>query len=280
MEYLETMVDSLPEGMPRVCYCGSRENALYHHYGPAAIDHHLLVFVVEGSAELIARREKKQLKKGQLLWMYPGQLLSYRALTPWSIRWLGIRGEGMGEVFNRLGLTQEDPVYRMSARLGQEIENLIERIMTVSHLEGQGAGFVITGLFYQLLGTLMRQEESQHGVCAEQPYQRQKDVARALQYISCYYGTGIRIGDISAYLHRNRSYLSELFCRETGMTLQEKLTQTRLQQAEHLLRQTDLSIAEIASSVGFSDRFYFSRVFKKRLGISPSEFRRSLSEKT
>ena len=59
-----------------------------------------------------------------------------------------------------------------------------------------------------------------------------------------------------------------------GQTINHLITQTRMQQAKNLLRNTDKSISEIAEDVGISNYNYFSRIFKKRFGISPREYRK------
>ena len=62
---------------------------------------------------------------------------------------------------------------------------------------------------------------------------------------------------------------------QTGLSAHELIQSSRLSLAKTLLKQTEKSIAEIAYECGFSDPEYFSRVFKKEMGISPSEFRNS-----
>ena len=76
--------------------------------------------------------------------------------------------------------------------------------------------------------------------------------------------------DISPY------YFSKLFKQETGGNFIEYLTEVRLRNARELLKDSGLSIKEICAESGYSDPNYFSRIFKKYEGVTPSEFRERL----
>jgi len=68
-------------------------------------------------------------------------------------------------------------------------------------------------------------------------------------------------------------YLSALFKSDTGVTFIEHLTQIRISNAKKLLKHTHLKNYEVAEKVGYHDSRYFSQIFKKKVGLSPSEFR-------
>ncbi|MFC5471821.1 helix-turn-helix domain-containing protein [Cohnella suwonensis] len=92
-------------------------------------------------------------------------------------------------------------------------------------------------------------------------------------YIKMHFQEDVSIHDISAKFSINPNYFSQLFKKEVGLTFTEYVTTLRVQHACELLRQTDLSIAEIAEKAGYEDYFYFSRVFKKLTGTSPRLYR-------
>lgn len=96
---------------------------------------------------------------------------------------------------------------------------------------------------------------------------------KALQYIEAYYCDPITIQDIADNLNINRSYLHRLFKSFTGFSIQNYLLDYRIRQACILLRDTDLSVRVIAHSVSYADPLYFSRIFRQKMGMSPSEYR-------
>ena len=72
------------------------------------------------------------------------------------------------------------------------------------------------------------------------------------------------------------SYLSSLFHKETGLTLTEYVNQKRVEHGVFLLNTTKMQIQMIAQQCGIPDINYFTRIFKKQYGITPSEYRKSL----
>jgi two-component system response regulator YesN len=81
------------------------------------------------------------------------------------------------------------------------------------------------------------------------------------------------IGDISAFLHMSVSHVCTMFKKETGDTINNYLTEYRLNKAKQYLRETLLTAAEIGARVGYKDGSYFGRIFRKRFGLTPNEFR-------
>lgn len=73
------------------------------------------------------------------------------------------------------------------------------------------------------------------------------------------------------------SSVSQMIKKRTGKSYSDHLLEIRICKAQELLRLTNESIEDISEKVGYSDYFYFLKVFKKATGISPSVFRRNLS---
>ncbi len=96
-------------------------------------------------------------------------------------------------------------------------------------------------------------------------------------YISENYGSiDLSIMAISDHVKLSSSYVCTLFKSETGITLNQYITEYRLGRAKELLSDPRNRIADIAEAVGYSDSNYFSKIFRKSFGLSPSEFRESL----
>ena len=73
------------------------------------------------------------------------------------------------------------------------------------------------------------------------------------------------------------SHFSLVFSQETGQTFKEYLTELRIQKAKELLRSTPERATDIAYQVGYNDPHYFSAAFKKKTGLSPTEYRQKAS---
>lgn len=99
-------------------------------------------------------------------------------------------------------------------------------------------------------------------------------VDHAISIIVENYHQPITINEIAERIGCERRKLAYLFEKQIGMTPIQYLTEYRLKQAKNLLRSTELMISEIAELVGYSDIYYFCRVFKKHYAITPTEYRR------
>ena len=84
------------------------------------------------------------------------------------------------------------------------------------------------------------------------------------------------IDSLADSLHVNACYLSHLFKEHTGRCFTDYLAEQRITRAVELMKTTDMSLARIGEQVGYGDPNYFSRVFKKRRGVGPREFSRTL----
>ena len=100
-------------------------------------------------------------------------------------------------------------------------------------------------------------------------------ISDVLQYIKRHHSQSITLDDICRNFGCSRSYVSHLFKKSTGMSFREYLTQLRIEDAKSLLKYSSLTITEISLSVGFGDSTYFSNVFKTKVGVSPSAYRKS-----
>jgi len=85
----------------------------------------------------------------------------------------------------------------------------------------------------------------------------------------------LSIGDISGYLHMSASHVCTMFKKETGETINSHLTEYRLNKAKQYLRETLFTASEISTKVGYRDSSYFGRIFRKRVGMTPNEYRNS-----
>ncbi|GGE68622.1 helix-turn-helix domain-containing protein [Priestia taiwanensis] len=105
-----------------------------------------------------------------------------------------------------------------------------------------------------------------------------ENIAIIIRYMQQSYHTQLTAIDIANHFGIERRKLTYLFEKQMGMTPNEYLTDLRIQKAGVLLRTSDLTMAEIAERVGYTDYFYFSRVFKKVTSLSPSDFRKHMKE--
>ena len=99
-------------------------------------------------------------------------------------------------------------------------------------------------------------------------------VRQVLQYIRTTAPGNVTLAEAARRVHMNPSYLSQLFKHEMQVNFVDYVTNLRMNEARRLLTHTSLRISEIASRLGYNDIAYFSNMFRKITGASPSEYRK------
>ena len=101
----------------------------------------------------------------------------------------------------------------------------------------------------------------------------------AVAYVDDHFRENVTLEYLSRQFNISLSYLCRCFKQETGVTFMEYLTNKRMDYACEMLKRTNLNVAEIGAMAGYSDYCYFTKVFKKKTGESPSTFRKDNSAK-
>ncbi len=98
-------------------------------------------------------------------------------------------------------------------------------------------------------------------------------VIRGIHYIQQHLYSDLSASDVAAAIHKDASYLSTLFKKETGLTLQRYILQEKITEAQKMLRNTDHMVREIAEALGFCSAPHFNKVFAQFTGMTPGEYR-------
>ncbi|MFV0529328.1 MAG: helix-turn-helix transcriptional regulator [Lachnospiraceae bacterium] len=97
-----------------------------------------------------------------------------------------------------------------------------------------------------------------------------------LYYIHHNYRENLKLETIAILFGYNSSYLGKIFSRKMGINFNTYVDQIRIEEAKKLLARDDLKVYEIAEQIGYSNVDYFHKKFKKNVGTSPAEYRKSL----
>ena len=100
------------------------------------------------------------------------------------------------------------------------------------------------------------------------------------KYIRMNLDKPLKCSEVAKAVYLSRGYATQLLQQEKGISLKEFITLEKMTAAQELLRNTTLSISSIASKVGYDNFSHFSQVYKRVLGVSPSEERNSFKQKT
>jgi len=248
-------------------YCGKRINTYNHRYGPAICDHFLLVYINDGHGRLETNNKVFELKPNHLLVMFPDNKIFYEVDKgiPWTIQWVGLYGSLVYTYLDFLGITPQNPIFPV--KNSNEVKNILEILYKKSSSNNLGDKIDCISLLHKFFAELAENKQITP--------QKNDYIEQAINFMKYNYEQGISSIDVANSLKIDRSYFSKVFKQETGLSPTQWLTNLRINKACKLLKETNLSISEIAYSVGIFDQFYFSRLFKRRTGLTPIEYRKA-----
>lgn len=164
-----------------------------------------------------------------------------------------------------------------------ELRELISLICSTAVCYMQGKPFYeyqcIEGLMHILRiltskvpNRLINSQEHMHHV------NKERRMEAITEYIDANYQFGVRLEDLSEVFHMSAGYLSHFFTESFGIGFQEYLNNIRFDHALRLISKPDITLSDISSTCGFSDPKYMTRIFLKKLGCTPREYRQQLSQ--
>lgn len=247
--------------------CGVQKCGPRHAWGPAVRDHYLIHCVISGRGTFCCQNKQFRLAAGDGFLLIPGQIASYAAdqEDPWEYCWVGFNGTDAKRLMEQTGLLDRDPVFRYGKNT--RLLELIDNICKDSGSDPASETRMEAGLLF-FLAALM----DQFGRPAIPRGNGFEYVQKAIKFIDYNYSGNISIGNVAASAGISRSHLYRLFIQHISMPPNEYLVRYRINKAASLLKTGHLTVGEAAYSTGFSDQLYFSRAFKKYMGVPPSRY--------
>lgn len=237
---------------------------------PRTLGCHGLVFVTAGSGRFGSVGARGPTGRGiadfaapALLWLFPGVAHRYGpGAAGWSESWVlfdGVATDGYAE----FGAGDPSrPLVIPEGDLPDAVEHAFDELRQAADLPGRDGQVIAASLVHRLIGA------------AAQVARTTDPVARSLvDRLVADSAEDLTIAQRARRAGVPAATLRDQVMRETGLTAHELVLRTRLARAQHLLTSSELSISEIAVQVGYHDPAYFSRFFRRRVGMSPQRFR-------
>lgn len=237
--------------------------------GPAVWSYYLLHFVVSGKGKFTTLGKTYHVKAGDAFLIFPSEICEYCADedNPWEYCWVAFNGADAKRLVSLCSITKDKPIISYSSEESIKIHNLICSIYNSVGSSTQSEIFMVGHLYLLLSYLIGVAKVSDTNLSPSRQY-----LKLGLKYIQNNYNRKIAIEDIAIYAKISPSHLYRIFVQEQGISPNKYLTEYRVNQACSLIRQGCYSMAEVASSVGFEDPLYFSRVFKKIKKVSPTQY--------
>ncbi|SEL72942.1 helix-turn-helix domain-containing protein [Parapedobacter koreensis] len=237
---------------------------------------HILIHCVDGKGAVIVDGQRHHLAVNEFILIPAEKKHFYKADEhfPWTIYWMHFGGTQAPVVADRIYgkvLKQNNTLI-----MGEQHIELFNRMYNLL-LQGyakENFEFIALSLPYFLSGYLFSEKFNDVSGLAEHDV-----VEKAIAFLKANLSRKITLTDISSHVCLSVSHFSKLFKHKTGYSPIEYLNHLKIQRACHLLQFSDKRISEISLEIGFDDQYYFSRLFKEHMTVSPTVYRNNLEQR-
>jgi AraC-like DNA-binding protein len=235
-------------------------------------------YILSGSGTFTIDETPYELKAGDTFLIEPEQLIRYTSndSEPWMYRWIAFEGKEANKLLDSCGFHSSNQVLRQEA--DRRMSVLYRDVYRSLREGGSMAAVQAVGYLQLLFSVYGRKAAGLEGSMERSGENGGETLVRQVtHYLSAQFAMPVSIEQMAETLGYNRAYLSRVFKRSTGMTPVTFLLRLRIDKARLLLRERpELTVEQIAASVGIPDALYFSKQFKRIYEQSPSSYRREV----
>lgn len=231
-----------------------------------------IIYLYRGCGEFESHESGKvDLREGSVILIFPGVWHRYKPLADekWQTYWVGFNGSLARQIMNRLHFLPENPVQEIGYQ--KKVIHIFQQIFEVGQAEFSGYQQVLSGEIVKLAGWLHALKRK-----AEFGDYDVDTIIRQARIIIMNSPDDISIQTVADELNMGYSKFRKIFKEYTGMAPGQYQIELKLKRAVNLLYDKNKPIKEIAMESGFGSPYYFSRLFKRKLGCSPLAFRSKL----
>lgn len=229
-------------------------------------DQYILIYCTEGKGVIEVEDQIYRLEKSDAFCIPRNVRHKYYAdeKEPWSILWVHFKGDNT----NYFPLEERKIVHinsRHSDNRMMVLFNLLFRVLERNYTIGN---FIyISQVLSLILSEIYFREK------VDESSVQDRHVTMVIRYMYQHLRENLTLEEISEEVQLSKSYLNAVFKAQTGKSPVEFFIHLKMQEACKLLKSTDYYIYEVSSELGYTDQYYFSRIFKKVVGVSPKDYK-------
>ena len=231
--------------------------------GPRTREQYLLHFVAKGYSEFSGFK----VEAGEAFLISKEICHSFTTSEEYEQYWIGFDGSAVEELFALYNLkTKPHQLFSVeNAEFAESLFSSAKGVLKFKDAESsESVALAVLSAFLPLLRSEARSDS----------YKRSDYLEKAMRYIQINYVHPISLEKIAREIHITEKYMYRLFIEKLGISAQQYVVNIRMKKAMELLSSTDLSIKEVAASVGYSSTPSFSKTFSLHFGTPPSSVRR------
>lgn len=257
-----------------VCNCGT-----YHlfsrprvpTYRPKGRLDYQLLYIASGKGYFHFKDKDMVVTAGQMVVYRPKEMQKYEyyGTDQTEVYWVHFTGSDVKNIIRRYGITDDIHVFYVGTSLQYQniYKQMIQEMQMCRPDYQEMLVHQLHELFILVHRQLMNTTKISHNYL-------EKEIELSIKYFNENYNKEINVADYAAEQNMSTCWFIRTFKSVTGTTPMQYILSLRITNAQSLLETTDYNITEISNIVGYDNPLYFSRLFKKQKGISPSEYRK------
>ena len=243
------------------------------HRPKGRLDYQLL-YIASGRAHFYFDGKPTVVEAGNMVLYRPREEQRYYyGADQTEVYWVHFTGNNVTNLLRSYGLTNKKVFHCGS---GAEYQNLFRSMIKELQMCQDGYEEMLEICLRQIFIKLQRHFKSSLNFDNSHAFE---EIDNAISYFCEHYNEPINIDDYAKENHFSTSWFIRNFKLYTGITPKQYILKKRIYNAEALLQNTQYNINEIAQIIGYDNPLYFSRVFQKTKGMSPSEYRKNISQR-
>jgi AraC-like DNA-binding protein len=251
---------------------GHYPKAKFHYVErPAGIGQHIIIYCMEGRGWIEINKKRMEIGPSQFIAIPANVAHRYAAneKDPWTIYWIHFKGEIAAYIVDLI--LQNSKNYQPDLAYNENRIKLFEDIY--SNLEkgySQDNLRYVNMIFYHFLSSLLYEDKFNYV-----EHNKEEDlIARTIELMQKKIHTIVTLQEFADFAKLSISHFSAVFREKTGYSPIEYFNHLKIQKACQYLLLTNMTVKEMAVSLGVDDQYYFSRMFSKLMGYSPVEYRK------
>lgn len=234
-----------------------------------------LIYIVAGKAHFFFGDNEEIVTAGHMVLYRPKELQKYiyYLQDQTEVYWVHFTGGSVKNILRSYGISDNQKIFSCGSNLDYQnhFRSMIEELQLCRDDYPEMLEMNLRQIFIKLHRQLTSASKVENSILAE-------EMDKAMLYFNKHYSDDISIEDFAASMHMSTSWFIRNFKQYTGQTPMQYILSIRIVNAENLLENTDYNLSEISRIIGYENPLYFSRIFKKQKGLSPSEYRKSMKK--
>jgi len=231
----------------------------------------LIIFCFDGVGQFSTSTCQGMIKKGDILFLPKGIEHQYKSSKkdPWSIYWVHIEGHLFEQFMDFIGTNRTNLILSVSNQI--VFINEFEQLLATRNKSYQLNSFILAANIIKKIFALFTVN------CNVEPKQLKQDfnLSKVTGFMEENISQKINLQQIADSLKLSKFYFAKQFLQHTGVSPIRYFLELKIKHACKLLDESNISVKDVALKIGYDDPYYFSRLFKKIMGLSPTQYRQS-----